>query len=264
MSVLQAIILGIIQGLAEFLPISSSGHLVLFQKIFGISEGGLTFGIILHIGTLIPVLIVYRETILKLLKKPFQKLTYQLILATIPTVIVALIFGDFIDGIFESGKFLAFGFIYTGILLLISDKVKSGNKSLDEIEYKDSLIVGIMQSLAIPPGVSRSGSTIVGATARKLNRESAAEFSFLMSIPAILGSAVLEAYKIFSGKVQPEHLEFFPTLMGFAAAMLSGYLAITFMMKLIKKAKLSHFAYYVFILGVFVLVDQNITHLFFK
>ncbi len=263
MSLLEAIILGIIQGFSEFLPISSSGHLVLFQKIFKINEPTMTFDILLHLGTLIPVFIVYRKTIFELIKKPFQKLTYLLIVATIPAVVAALFAGDFIDLLFASGKSLFIGFLITGILLLIVDRAKDGYKKEEDITYFDALIIGLMQALAITPAISRSGSTIFGAISRKLDRETAAKFSFLLSIPAILGAAVLEIKDFVTGEATVEHLDFLPMAFGFLAAMLSGYLAINFMLKLIKEAKLRYFAYYVFAIALLIFVDQSFTHLFF-
>jgi undecaprenyl-diphosphatase len=260
---LEAVILGVIQGLAEFLPISSSGHLVLFQKIFGLEEGAMTFDVVLHVGTLIAVIVIYWETIFELIKKPFQKLTYLLIVATIPTVAAALLFGDAVDALFESGRYLAYGFLFTGIILIISDKLKSEKKSIKDISYIDALAVGAAQCAALPPGISRSGATITGARAVGINRGDAARFSFLMSIPAILGSAVLTVVKIARGDANLEALPLLPTLFGFVAAVLSGYLSINFMIKLIKEAKLKYFAYYVFLLAALILIDQNFTHLFF-
>jgi undecaprenyl-diphosphatase len=237
--------------------------LVLFQKIFGLSEGAMSFDVVLHVGTLIAVVVIYWETLWGLIKKPFQKLTYLLIIATLPTVAAALLFGDAVDALFESGRYLAYGFLFTGIILFITDKLKSEKKSIQDISYLDALAVGVAQCVALPPGVSRSGATITGACAVKIKRADAAQFSFLMSIPAILGSAVLTVIKIAKGDAPLDALPLIPTLFGFFAAALSGYLSITFMIKLIKEAKLRYFAYYALTLALLTLVDQNVTRFFF-
>ncbi len=263
MSVIQAIILGIIQGLSEFLPVSSSGHLVLFQKLFGLNEGTLTFSIVLHVGTLIPVLIVFRKEIFALLKNPFQKTTYLLVLATIPAVLAALFLDDYIEKLFNGGSFLALGFFITGLLLLYADTANVGRKTEKEMSYTDGLIIGVIQACAITPAVSRSGSTITAGLFRGLSRETAARFSFLLSIPAIAGATVLELKKIVTGEVSVEGFELLPTVFGFLAAVISGYFAISFMLKLIKACKLKYFSYYVFALSALILVDQFITKIFF-
>lgn len=271
MTVLQGIILGIVQGISEFLPISSSGHLALFQRLFGIeSEENLTFSIILHIGTLIPVLIVYRETLFELIKKPFQKLTYLIVVATIPTVVVAVLFKDFIEGLANNIAFLGCGFMVTGILLLVSDRLSEGEKAVEDlsvgeeisVSYKDALIIGTMQSIAITPSISRSGSTIIGALFCGLTRKSAAKFSFLMSIPAICGAALLMVLDFVKGDVLIENIPVVPSVCGFFAAAISGYLAIKFMLELIKKCKLQYFAYYLIALSIFILVDTFVLHIY--
>ncbi len=263
MTILQAVILGILQGIAEFLPISSSGHLTLFQKIFGITEGTMFFSIILHVGTLIPVVIVYRKDIIELLKNPFQKYTYLIILGTIPAVIFALLFDNTIELLFSGGQLLGVGFIITGVLLTLSDKMREGYKGREEITYKDSVLIGCMQALAIFPAISRSGSTIVGALGRNVTREEAAKFSFLLSIPAIGGALVLEVLKMYIAKDFAVGLPLDVILFGFFSSMLSGYLAINFMLFIIKKAKLKYFSYYVFALGVFVILDQIVFNIYF-
>lgn len=271
MTILQGVILGIVQGISEFLPISSSGHLALFQNLFGIeSEENLTFSVILHLGTLIPVLIVYRETLWELIKKPFQKLTYLIVVATIPTVVVALLFKDFVENLAGNISFLGFGFMATGILLLISDKLSEGEKSVEDIDdgeevtvtFKDAIIIGTMQSIAITPSISRSGSTIIGALFCGLTRKSAAKFSFLMSIPAICGAAALMILDFVKGDVLIENIAVAPAVCGFFAAAISGYLAIKFMLELIKKCKLQYFAYYLMALSIFILVDSFVLHKF--
>ncbi len=254
MNIFESIILGVIQGIAEFLPISSSGHLVLFQKILKIPEPSMFFNVILHLGTLIPILIVYFKDILYLIKKPFQKTTYLLIVATLPAVVVALFFSDTIEYLFETGKFLSVGFFITGLVLLYADKPRQNTKK--EVSYLDATLIGIAQSCAIFPAVSRSGSTISAALFLKINKEEAAKFSFLLSIPAILGATVLEIKDLITMPEVTNTPEFSIMFAGFVASIISGYLSINFLISIIKKAKLKYFSDYVFTVGSLVLIDQ--------
>ena len=262
MNVLQAVILGIVQGITEFLPVSSSGHLVLFQKMFRIQEPTMLFDVVLHIGTLIPVFIIFWDKIFELIKKPFQKYSYLIIIATLPAVFVALLFNDKIENLFESGKFLSLAFIITGLILLYADSVKNGKKDDKNIKYADSLVIGLMQAVAIIPGVSRSGSTISASLACGLKKETAAKFSFLLSIPAILGAAVLQIKNVISG-TSNEFIGILPMIFGFIAAMLSGYLSIKFMLKLIRESKLKLFSYYVFTIAFLIIIDQFFLKIYF-
>ena len=265
MNILEAVILGIVQGFTEFLPISSSGHLVVARQVFGIEEQTLSFEIILHLGSLIAVIAVFWKDILDLIKKPFQNLTYMLILATIPAVIVGLFFKQQIEALFEGGIFLAICFIMTGLLLVYSDKIKNNKKYDKDIRVPDALVIGCMQAIAIAPGISRSGSTITAGLHQGLSRETAARFSFLLSIPTILGASVLiigdlESSEGGLGLVSAGAL---PMLFGFLAAMFSGYLSIRFMLDLIKKYKLRYFSYYIFALAGFILADIFVLRMFF-
>ncbi|MCJ7855833.1 undecaprenyl-diphosphate phosphatase [Lachnospiraceae bacterium NSJ-143] len=261
MSIIHAAILGLIQGLTEFLPVSSSGHLTLFQKIFGIEEATMSFDILLHVATLIAVFVCYWDDIWRLIKRPFQKTTYLLVAATIPTVIIALVFGDIIDNTFGDGKFIGFNFLITGFVLLYADFKSEGRKKIKDMSYADALIVGTMQGIAICPAISRSGMTITGALSRDLNRSSAARFSFLLSIPAILGAMVLTIKDMVSdGGAGFEAIGILPTAVGFVVAAVSGFVAIKFMINIIKKGKLRYFSIYVFILGILLIFDQFVTH----
>ena len=262
MTIIEAVILGILQGFTEFLPVSSSGHLLLLQRIFGIEEGLLTFSIVVHIATIIPVLYVYYGRIKPLVKNPFQKMTLLLILGTLPTVIAALLFSDLIDELF-TGDYLAYGFIVTGIILLISDKYNDDVKNTDEITRKDAFFIGLTQAVAIMPGISRSGSTLFGALFRGIDRQSALTFSFLLSIPAIAGATVLEINQLLSGYTEIEFLFTAPVVIGFFTAMICGYLAIKLMLKIVAASKLSWFAYYLIAVAVLILADRHITNLVF-
>ena len=262
MQILEAVVLGLIQGLTEFLPVSSSGHLTLFQNLFGMQEATQAFTILLHVATLIAVFIYYWKDIWALICNPFQRTTLLLIAGTIPTVIIALLFNDTFNAIFGAGKFIGFNFIFTGIILLYADSRKSGKKKIKNMSVFDSLIVGTMQGIAIVPAVSRSGMTISACLSRNMDRDSAARFSFLLSIPAILGGMVLTIKDMVTGEVVlTEALGTVPMIFGFVAAAVSGYFAIRFMVSIIKNGKLKWFSVYVFILGAVLIIDQFALHL---
>ena len=271
MSVLEAIILGIVQGLTEFLPVSSSGHLVLLQKIFGINEPGLFFDTMLHAGTLIAVFVVLWKDIWEILKKPIQKLTLFLIIATIPAVIAALTFGDAIEDIFKSAKYLGFCFLITTVLLVTAEFLsKRGAKNTQQkaavkenkMNFLHALFIGVMQAIAIPPGISRSGATISGALFCKIDRDLAARFSFLLSIPAILGAVVLQSKDLIkSGSAEETNM--IAIIAGTIAAAITGFFAVKLMLKIIREKSLYGFAIYTGILGVLVLTDQFVTRLVF-
>ena len=262
MNLIQAIILGIVQGLTEFLPISSSGHLVLMQKIFGITEPTLIFDTSVHLGTLIAVFAVFKDDIISLLKKPFQKLTWLLLVGTIPTGIIGILFKDTFEQMFHTGSTLGFEFIATGIILLWSGMLMSGRKGVRETSFFDAAFIGVMQGLAIMPAISRSGLTISGALFRNLDREFAARFSFLLSIPAILGATVFQVKDIMEVG-GGAGIGTGAMVAGSLAAALAGYISIKYMLQILRKGKMKYFAYYVFVLGALVIVDQYVTHIFF-
>ncbi|GAV23105.1 undecaprenyl-diphosphate phosphatase [Carboxydothermus pertinax] len=256
MTTFEAFILGLVQGLTEYLPVSSSGHLVLLQKLFGLKENVLLFDILVHLGTLVPLLIIFRREILDIIKKPWGRLPLLIIVGTIPTALIGLGFKDFFERLFESGATLGFEFIITGFILWLAERQKSGRKNLDQTGYFDALFIGIAQGLAILPAISRSGLTISGALLRGLNREWAAKFSFLLSIPAILGAAVLDLKDFIAQNSNLASINLMPFIIGFFAAMVSGYFAIKFMLEVLRKGSLRVFSYYVWILGMVVLVLQ--------
>ncbi|MDF2521234.1 MAG: putative undecaprenol kinase [Clostridia bacterium] len=262
MNFIQAIILGIVQGITEFLPISSSGHLVLMQKLFRITEPALAFDTYLHLGTLMAVFAVFKDDIISILKKPFQKLTWLLLAGTIPTAIIGLVFKDIFEEMFHSGSTLGFEFVITGAILLLAGIQKNGRKGLKDTSYLDAAFIGVMQGAAIMPAISRSGLTISGALFRNLDREFAARFSFLLSIPAILGATMLQVKDMveIGGN---SGISMGAIIAGALAAALSGYISIKFMMNILKKGKMKYFAYYVFVLGFLVIIDQFVTHIFF-
>jgi len=264
MTLWQAIVLGVVQGIAEFLPVSSSGHLVVLQTVFGIEQPGITFDIVLHLGSLSAVFAVFWKDIKNLVTNPFQKLTGLLIVGTIPAVIVGFMFKSEIERIFVQGFYLALAFIFTGILLWVADSIGQGSKrTVKSISYFDALTIGLMQAVGIPPGISRSGATITGGLICGLSRETAARFSFLLSIIVIAGAGTLEAWELYTEQVRFYTSDLLPFMLGFFAAALSGYLAIRLLLQLIKSCKLRYFSYYLFVLGAWILVDRFVFNLFF-
>jgi len=251
--------LGIVQGLTEFLPVSSSGHLVLLQRVLGIEEGALFFTIMLHMGTLLSVILVFWKDIWEIIRKPFDKMTALLVAATIPTVVIALLFKDAVEEAFRSAATLGIGFIVTGVILWTVDSLKPGQRKLKEMSWKGAVFIGMAQGLALFPAISRSGSTLAAGLALKLNRKSAARFSFLMSIPAILGSVIYQMKDVMNSGLE---IDVIPVAVGTIAAAASGFLAIKFMLDMISKRSLKIFSVYVFVLGALVLVDQMVLKIF--
>ena len=265
MEYIRAIILGIVQGLCEFLPVSSSGHLLIFQNLFGITADGLFFTVMLHLGTLLAVLIVYRKRIIEMLCHPVRLWKYWvwMIAATLVTVIMQLVLGDFFESA-NDGRYLGYCFIFTALLLTACDVMRknySADLSVQTMKWYQALFIGFMQGIAILPGVSRSGATITGASLCRMKREDAAEFSFLLSIPAILGGAVLEVPGAIKEGITGGIL---PVLVGVLAAGICGYFAVRFMIKLITKHSFRGFAIYTAVLGIYLILDWNIFHLVFK
>lgn len=269
MKYLIAYLLGLVQGLSEFLPISSSGHLMLITTLTknAVSEEmfGSFFTVMLHVATLAAVVVVYRKQIKELIRWPLHKTVILLIIATLPTVVFALILSAFdaLDDWLDAGNLLGLSFLVTSVLLFASDLLlqkKDRRRGIDEMTWKDALTIGGMQAVGVLPGVSRSGSTISGALFAGLDRRAAADFSFLLSIPAILGGMALEFLKLIKA---PESLKLLGTfdfwlclLPAMAIAAVTGYFAVRFMLQLIKKKSLRGFAIYTGVLGVFVLLCQ--------
>ena len=267
MNILQAVILGIVQGVAEFLPISSSGHLVLLQHIFGLDIENaylLTFDIVVHLGSLVAIMFVFWPDIWKLIKNPFQKMTALLIIGTIPAVVAALLFQDFIVNSLRSGIWLAAAFTVTGFILLVADRLPTGTKVEKDITWFDALFVGIAQAFALPPGISRSGTTIAGALGRGINRQAAAKFSFMLAIVAIAGAGAYDAYELILGDGAAIYaVGLGNMIVGFIVSAVVGYFSIRLLLKLIQACRLRYFSYYVWALAVFIFVDWWIFNNFF-
>jgi undecaprenyl-diphosphatase len=251
---LEALILGIIQGLTEFLPISSTGHLYLGRNLFGLQEAGLMLDTMLHLGTLLAVFVFYKDEFIQIIKKPFSKLTGLLIIGSIPAAIIGLLFKDFFDEISKTGVTIGWEFLITGLFLWFADSAKNGYKKMNDISYKDAIIIGSAQAVAIFPAISRSGMTIVAALWRKLDRETAAYFSFLLSTPTIAGAVLLQSLDLFKG--QGEKISLSALLVGIAASAVFGYIAVKWMVGYLKNHSLKPFAVYVWVLGVVILILQ--------
>ena len=271
MSYFEAIILGLVQGLAEFLPISSSGHLALLQQWFGIQEDKvLLFAVLLHVGTLISVFIVYWRDIaelivelfltikdlctgkgLRLQERPVRKLGIMIIVATIPTGIIGILFNDLFDSLYNSIIPIGIGLIITGFLLVMAERMGASNRGIEQMNFRNALFIGTVQGIAICPGISRSGSTLFGSLICNLDRKFAVKFVFLISIPSILGSAVMEAPAALESGFDMAQLG--PVLVGMILAAVSGLIAIKTMIKIVSDKKLNYFSYYVWALGLIVI-----------
>ena len=255
MSALETLILGIVQGLTEFLPVSSSGHLEFVKAIFGSDyeqQQGLLVTITLHAATAFSTIFVFRKDIVMILSdllrfKRGESLNFSLkiILSMIPAVIIGLFFEDFIASLFV-GKIalVAVMLMITGLLLFLADQVNENNK---ELNYSNTFYIGVIQAIAILPGISRSGATIALAVLLKIDRNKAARFSFLMVIPLILGSM---AKSVMDGDLSQDSTSLLPLLVGFVSAFITGVFACRWMVALVKKSQLKYFSFYCFAVGV--------------
>lgn len=272
MSYLSAMILGLIQGIAEFLPISSSGHLSIFQHFFGLNEAGeshMLFDVLLHFGTLIAVFVAYREEILDLVLefiamvkrerspmgraagKANRRMILLLVLGTLPLFLILPI-KDKVEGLYNNTIFIGSALLATGVILQISDRLNRGHKTERNATIGDVLLVGVSQALATVPGISRSGATISCGLCCGFERTFAVKFSFFLSIPAVLGATILELADAISTGI---NWAMFPKYMaGVAVAMVSGYLCIRFLKRLTEKRGLGVFSYYCWGMGAVTLI----------
>ena len=250
MDLLQAILLGVLQGITEWLPISSSGHLALVQNFSGL-DVPVVFDVFLHIGTLVAVCVVYRKDIvamlLALLKLDFKSREFNtvllIVLAMIPTAIIGFSFKPFFESMFKSNLQIGAALVVTGLLLYVASRKKTENKEASPLS---SLIVGIAQGISVAPGISRSGTTISAGLLQGIDAKEAARFSFLLSIPAIIGAA---AFELKDSAVALDSASFLPFLAGAAAAAVVGYLSIGFLIMMLEEINLAWFAYYCGITG---------------
>ena len=274
MDIIQAIILGIVQGLTEFLPVSSSAHLVFMTDILGLPQN-VAFDTLLHIGTLVAVVGYFWRDVIQVISSfisslldifrgkfkegleetPFKKLSWLLIVGTIPAGLMGILLEKQFEALFNSAIYVGLFLIITGLLLWGAERVKPGEKDVKDISFKNALVIGIAQGIAIAPGISRSGATIAAGLFSGLNRELAARFSFLLSIPAILGAALVQVKDITSFDASAVVL-----LAGFLSAVVFGYLAIKLLLKIIKESTLMIFAYYCWIVGIIAIILSLFLH----
>ena len=271
MSFLSAIILGLIQGIAEFLPISSSGHLAFFQNFFGLAnveEDNLFFDVLLHLGTLVAVFIAYRSEIGELIREffgmfsrseersarpnvPARRMILLLIVATLPLLVVLPVKSR-VEALYYNTFFIGFAFIVTGVLLAVSDRFRNGSKTERNATILDALLVGVGQAFAVIPGLSRSGTTISAGLFRGFDRQFAVRFSFLLSIPAVLGANILSLIDAVSAGIDWSLMPVY--LVGMIVAGVSGYAAIRLLNYIAGKGRFGGFAWYCWGAGIVTLV----------
>lgn len=256
MDILTGIILGALQGFTEFLPISSSGHLVLAEYILGNkASSGLLFEVLVHFATMISVLIYFRKKIWNLIKslfppyspekRPFLRLCGIIVLGTIPAVVIGLAFQSKIEAAFNSPRLVLVMLLITGIILLSTRLKKSGN---EPVGFKSGFLVGIAQSAALLPGISRSGSTIAAGLHLNLAPAEAAEYSFLLSLPAVFGAAVLKSFTLLSNSVPVESLGAY--LVGAIVALVVGYISIAWLMRIMARGRFFYFGIYCVVIAL--------------
>lgn len=246
-NIFNYIFIGIIQGLTEFLPISSSGHIVLFGSMFEL-DNLLLISIVAHIGTLFAVLFCYRKRLFEIIRHPVKdKMLKKLIIATIPTIIMVLLFSTFLEDNFST-KTLVWGFIISAILLIVADFKKESNKPVTK---KSALYMGLAQGLALLPGISRSGSTLTCGLLVGVNKNEALDFSFLMSIPIIIAGAVYESFKLLTSQISINWLGIFIVII---TSFIFGIISIKLMLKTIKNNKLYYFSIYLIVLSLLIVI----------
>jgi len=255
---LSALILGLLQGLTEFLPISSSGHLVLAEWLLGIEGQDLAFVVFVHFGTMLATVTAFRKEVSRMLlaggrftagkttwADPDLRLLVFIIVGTIPAALVGLLFEERIESIFSSPLFVSGMLLVTGLILWFTRYLKTGRKA---IGWRETIAVGCAQALAILPGISRSGTTISAALYGKVNRAGAVEFSFLLALPAILGATLLKVIDLFQRP--PAGEAYLPLIIGTLAAYVSGYAAILFLLRAVRGGKLYLFSFYCWAAGL--------------
>ena len=255
MSILEAVVLGLVQGLGEFLPISSSAHLILAPWIFGWRDPGLSLDVSLHLGTLVAVLAYFWQDWIILAREglsgrstPAGRMFWYLVVATVPGAAFGFLFEDYISTIFRNPLLIAVMLILMGVILYLADRLAPSIKGMDRVGWKESILIGISQALALIPGVSRSGITMTAGRLLGLDRETTARFSFLLSTPIIVGAGLLQVKHL-----TPADLTI-PFVAGVAISAAVGYLAIKFLLRFLVSNNFAIFAFYRFILGSAVII----------
>ena len=280
MNIFQAIILGIIQGLAEFLPVSSSGHLAVVQNLFHIeTDTGLLFDVLLHIGTLIAIFIVFWRDIVKLvieffgiisdfirrfrdpdvivLSSAYRRFVLLVLVSTVPTGIIGYIDRDFVAYASTTLLIPGIGLLITSVLLFICDRIGDGRKGIKKITYLNAFEIGMAQGVATIPGISRSGATIAACLMLGIKKETAVKYSFIMSIPAVLGAAILEIKNAAGASVEGSTVIAY--VIGMAVSAIVGYLAIRIMINVVRRKRYIYFSIYCLIIGVIAIIGHFLT-----
>ncbi len=273
MTILQSLFLGLVQGVAEFLPISSSGHLSVFQNLLGLSaasEDQMLFDVLLHLGTLVSVCVVFWDDIVRIVRECAElvqgighpvpgerkrlngvRLLLMIVLATLPLVVVLPVH-DSVEKLFYSTAFIGLAFLATGGMLFCADRMRRGARTEKNMRVKDALLIGLCQAVATLPGLSRSGTTITAGVATGLDRRFAVRFSFLISIPAVLGANLISLIKALKAGVDWSQAPVW--LLGTLVAMVTGYFALNLLRYIAKKGKFGWFAYYCWFAGAVTLL----------
>jgi undecaprenyl-diphosphatase len=271
MTIWNAIILGLVQGIAEFLPISSSGHLAILQNLFGMpttENGHMFFDVLLHFGTLISICIVYWEDIVSMFRElaayshrgraddgqthyPAARLFLMIVLGTLPLFLVLPV-NDYVEQLYYHTAFIGIALIITGGILYAADHMAQGRKTEGGMRVRDALIIGLCQAVATIPGISRSGSTIAAGMATGLRRDFAVKYSFLLSLPAVLGANILSLIKAIKAGIDASLIPAY--LIGMAVAMVSGVFAIGLVKAIVNKGKFGYFSYYCWTVGLLAIV----------
>ncbi len=274
MTLLESLILGLVQGLAEFLPISSSGHLAALQYIFGIDGSNvLTFTVMLHFGTLVAIFVVYWKDIVDLVKELFatikdvctgqgvqvnkndtRKLGFMIITASVPTAIIGLLLNDFFESLYARMTVIGVCLIITGCGLFFAERYGGGKRTIKDMNFRNAFFIGLCQSVAIMPGISRSGATMIGGLACKFDRAFAVRYAFLISIPSVLGAFLLEVPDAVRSVSDGTGMSLGVMLAGVAVAAVSGYAAIKVMIKAVTNKKLMYFSVYTWIAGAALII----------
>lgn len=274
MTLFESIILGLVQGLAEFLPISSSGHLAALQYIFGIDGSNvLTFTVMLHFGTLVAIFVVYWKDIVDLVKELFatikdictgqgvqvnkndtRKLGFMIITASVPTAIIGLLLNDFFESLYSRMTVIGVCLIITGCGLFFAERYGGGKRTIKDMNFRNAFFIGLCQSVAIMPGISRSGATMIGGLACKFDRAFAVRYAFLISIPSVLGAFLLEVPEAVRSVSDGTGMSLGVMLAGIAVAAVSGYAAIKVMIKAVTNKKLMYFSVYTWIAGAALII----------
>lgn len=252
MTVLQAVFLGIFQGLTEFLPVSSSGHLVIGQKLLGISQPDVLYNIFVHIGTLLAIVAFFNKKMAAFYKKIHNlKLVF---IGTLPIAVVGYFLNDSLELIFNSLLLVAFCLLFTAGLLLSTKWIKKSFKAIAQLKSKGSFVIGLWQAFALLPGISRSGATITAGLWQGLQRKEAFSFSFYLGAPAMMGALFLQIPDLLKN-----HYQITPALVGFLVAGISGFLALKVLEKVVLKAGLTYFAFYCLLLSSILLTISFIS-----